>query len=109
MTEATDIIRIEIAEIENRNIYRVWHDGAVIIERTATPMRAAARVLLDRGVAELDDMLEMVRPGSDQVDMRARIADAAGTGGHTDADEGNADHGGQSDSPGHAGGHLSSP
>jgi hypothetical protein len=72
-------MRIEIAEIENRNIYRVWHDGAVIIERTATPMRAAARVLLDRGVAKLDDVLEMVRRGSDQIDMRATIWDAAGS------------------------------
>jgi hypothetical protein len=24
-------MRIEIAEIENRNIYRVWHDGAVLV------------------------------------------------------------------------------
>ena len=92
-------MRIEIAEIENRNIYRVRHDGAVLIERTSTPMRAAARVLLDRGVASLDDVLEMVRRGSDQVDMRARSADAALSGGHRDVDEGNAGHGGQSDSP----------
>jgi hypothetical protein len=91
-------MRIEIAEIENRNIYRVWHDGAVIIERTATPMRTAARVLLARG-ADPDDVLELVRRGRDQVDLRARIADVALLGGHTDADEGNADHGGLSDSP----------
>src|SRR6476620_9158135 len=78
MTEATDIIRIEIAEIENRNIYRVWHDGVVLIERTATPMRAAARVLLDRAEAAPADMLEMVRRGSDRVDMRGTIADAIG-------------------------------
>jgi hypothetical protein len=58
-------MRIEIAEIENRNIYRVWHDGAVIIERTTTPMRAAARVLLMRGRANLDDVLEMTRRGCD--------------------------------------------
>jgi hypothetical protein len=42
------------------------------------PSRAAARVLLDRGVAGLDDVLEMVRRGRDQVDMRATISDAAG-------------------------------
>ena len=54
-------MRIEVAEIVNRNIYRVWHNGAVLIERTTTPMRAAARVLLDRGVAGLDDVLEMGR------------------------------------------------
>jgi hypothetical protein len=30
-------MRIEIAEIENRNVYRVWHDGAVLIERTPAP------------------------------------------------------------------------
>ena len=77
MTDATDIIRIEIAEIENRNIYRVWHDGAVLIERTTTPMRAAARVLLDRGVAAPADVMEMVRRGCDQVDMRGTIGAAA--------------------------------
>ena len=53
-------MRIEIAEIENRNVYRVRHDGEALIERTMTPLRAAARVLLDRGVADLDDVLEMV-------------------------------------------------
>ena len=31
-----------------------------------------------RGVAGLNDVLEMVRRGSDQVDMRATISDAAG-------------------------------
>ena len=38
-------MRIEIAEIENRNIYRVWHDGAVLIERTTVRLmfRRAAR------------------------------------------------------------------
>jgi hypothetical protein len=93
-------MRIEIAEIESRNIYRVWHDGAVIIERTATPMRAAARVLLDRHLAGLDDVLEMVRRGSDQVDMRGRIGDVALPEGHSGRDEGDADDGGQSDSGG---------
>jgi hypothetical protein len=39
------IVRIEIAEIENRNVYRAWHDGEVLIERTTSPMRAAARAL----------------------------------------------------------------
>jgi hypothetical protein len=78
------IVRVEIAEIENRNIYRVWHHGAVLIERTTSPMRAAARVLLDRGVAGLDDELEMVRRGSDQVDMRATISDAAGPDDNSD-------------------------
>lgn len=37
------IVRIEIAEIENRNVYRAWHDGEVLIERTTSPMRAAAQ------------------------------------------------------------------
>ena len=37
-------MRIEITEIENHNTYGVWHDGAVLIERTTSPMRAAARV-----------------------------------------------------------------
>jgi hypothetical protein len=40
-------MRIEIAEIENRNIYRVWHDGAVLIEhrtrRAARPHRRPRR------------------------------------------------------------------
>jgi hypothetical protein len=72
------IVRIEISEIENRSAYRVWHDGAVIIERTATPMRAAARVLLMRGAAGLDDVLEMVRRGGDRVDLRVTISDEEG-------------------------------
>src|SRR6478735_11149505 len=71
-------MRIEIAEIENRGIWRVWYDGAVLIERTTSPMRAAARVLLDRGIVSLDDVLEMTRRGRDQVDMRATVGVAAG-------------------------------
>ena len=47
-------MRIEITGIENHNTYRVWHDGAVLIERTTLPMRTAARVLLARGAAGLD-------------------------------------------------------
>jgi hypothetical protein len=47
-------MRIEITEIENHNTYRVWHDGAVLIEWTTSPMRAAARVLLARGAVGLD-------------------------------------------------------
>ena len=46
-------MRVEVSEIENRNIYRVWYDGVVLIERTTSPMRAAARVLLNRGVLHL--------------------------------------------------------
>jgi hypothetical protein len=34
-------MRIEITEIENHNSYRVWHDAAVLIERTTSPMCAA--------------------------------------------------------------------
>jgi len=92
-------MRIEIAEIENRNLYRVWHDGAVIIERTTSPMRAAARVLLMRGVANLDDVLEMTRRGSNQVDLLATISDAALLEAPTEPDEGDADPDGLSDSP----------
>lgn len=29
-------MRIEIAEIENRNVYRVWHDGKVIVASAGT-------------------------------------------------------------------------
>lgn len=69
-------MRIEIAEIENRNIYSVWYEGEVIIERTGSPIVAAARVLLRRG-ADPGEMLEMVRRGRDQVDMRGTIGAAA--------------------------------
>jgi hypothetical protein len=89
MTDAADIIRIEIAEIENRSIYRVWHGGVVLIERTTTPMRAAAP----------DDVIEMTRRGSNRVDMRARIGAVALLEGHSGRDEGDADDGGQSDAP----------
>jgi hypothetical protein len=47
-------MRIEITEIENHNSYRVWHDAAVLIERTTSPMCAATRVFLARGAAGLD-------------------------------------------------------
>jgi hypothetical protein len=65
-------MRIEITEIENHNTYRVWHDGAASIERTTSPMRAAARVLLARGAVGLDAARDAIR-----VDMRATISDAA--------------------------------
>ena len=69
-------MRIEIAEIENRNIYRVWYGGGVIVERTGSPMVAAARILLRRG-ADPGEVLEMVRRGRDQVDMCGTIGAAA--------------------------------
>jgi hypothetical protein len=71
----------------------------VLIERTTTPMRAAARVLLDRGLAAPADVIEMVRRGCDQVDLRGTIGAAALPEGHSGRDEGDADDGGQSDAP----------
>jgi hypothetical protein len=63
-------MRIEITVIENHNSYRVWHDAAVLIERTTSPMCAAARVFLARGAAGLD------AHGCDQMDMRATTSNA---------------------------------
>ena len=42
-------MRIEIAEVRNRSVYRVWHVGEVIIASTTTPLLSAARILLDPG------------------------------------------------------------
>jgi hypothetical protein len=69
--------RIEIAEIESQGRYDVWHNGELICRENRTPFLAAARVLLQRG-ADPDAILEKVRRGSDQVDMRAPIGKAAG-------------------------------
>ena len=98
MIDATDFIRIEIVEIENRNIYRVWHDGAVLIKRTTRPLAAAARILLARG-ADPDGMIEMARLGRDQVDMRATIKNAALSGGKRRLEEDGTGLDGQSDNP----------
>ena len=49
-------MHIEIADIRNRGVYRVWHDGEIIIASTATPLLSAARILLARG-ADPGEML----------------------------------------------------
>jgi hypothetical protein len=69
-------MRIEIEAIKNRDQYRVWADGKVIIRKTTTPLCSAARALMAQGV-DPNTMLEKVRRGSDRVDMRARVGDAA--------------------------------
>lgn len=69
-------MRIEIVEIRNRGTFDAWHDGELICDQTKTPFLSAARVLLQRG-ADPNEMLEKVRCGSDQVDMRAPIGVAA--------------------------------
>jgi hypothetical protein len=71
-------MRIEITEIDNRGIYDAWSrpDGALIYHGTRTPLLSAARALLARG-ADPSDAIEMVRCGSDRVDMRAPIGVAA--------------------------------
>jgi hypothetical protein len=69
-------MRIEIVEIRNRGIWDVWHNGELICERTRTPLCSAARILLARGT-DPNIILEKVRCGSDRVDQRARIGDAA--------------------------------
>lgn len=69
-------MRIEIVEINNHGVWDVWHNGELIIENTRTPLCSAARLLLTRGADE-NAILEKVRCGSDRVDMRARIGDAA--------------------------------
>jgi hypothetical protein len=69
-------MQIEIAEIERRNVYRVWYEGEVIVASTTAPLALAARVLLDRG-ADPDETLEMVRRGKDQVDVRAKLGQLA--------------------------------
>jgi hypothetical protein len=69
-------MRIEIVEIRNRGVYDAWHNGELICDQTRTPFLSAARVLLQRG-ADPNEMLEKVRCGSDQVDMRAPIGVAA--------------------------------
>jgi hypothetical protein len=91
-------IRIEIAEIENRNVYRVWHDGAVLIERTTTPLASAARILLARG-SDPNDVIEMTRRGSSRVDMRAKVGAVALPEAVLGGGEASADDGGLSDSP----------
>src|SRR5258706_8902777 len=70
-------IRIKIAEIENQGRYDVWRNGELICHSTRTPFLSAARVLFDRG-ADPDTILEKVRRGSDQIDMRAPLGKAAG-------------------------------
>jgi hypothetical protein len=69
-------MRIEIVEIRNRGTFDAWHNGELICDQTKTPFLSAARVLLQRG-ADPNEMLEKVRCGSDQVDMRAPIGVAA--------------------------------
>ena len=65
-------MRVEIAEIENRAVYRVWHDGEQIVATSPVPEISAARFLLEHG-ADPDETLEFVRRGSDRVDIRAKI------------------------------------
>lgn len=68
--------RIEIAEHENRGTYDVWHNGEKLPGRTRTPLLTSARYLIAQGV-DPDATIEMVRRGSDRVDMSARIGEAA--------------------------------
>jgi hypothetical protein len=69
-------MRIEIVEIRNRGIFDAWCNGELICDQTRTPLLSAARVLLQRA-ANQNETLEVVRCGSDRVDMRASIRVAA--------------------------------
>jgi hypothetical protein len=69
-------VHIEIAETKNHARYQVYFLGELIIKSTRTPLLSAARVLRDRG-ADPGEVLEMVRRGSDRVDMRGKIGEIA--------------------------------
>lgn len=69
------VIEIEESHVTSSGMrYRVWHEGAVLIESTRQAFFDAARELSKRGVT---GRLQMKRRGRAQIDMSALIAVAA--------------------------------
>lgn len=69
MSAIIDIERTHVTSTGGR--YRVWHDGAVLIESAREPLCEAARALVKKGVT---GRLQMRRLGSEQIDMSGLIA-----------------------------------
>ena len=74
----TTTLTIEVAETDrSRAKYTAWHDDAEIVTATTQPLLDAARVLLDRGIAQPDDEIRMVTRGGHTVRAYGRAGKLA--------------------------------